>query len=121
MDTTWSQIRTFHRKFFERGSALTFMWLSGGISFRLLVSLGIILTTAAVLLGVSAFGAILLVLTMLLCAGLEVLNTMLEILIDVVKPQRDERIRHLKDLAGTLPALVALAYLIMWLFFVFGT
>jgi len=111
---------TFPRKLLDRWDALSYMWSSGGISFRLLLVLGIILTSVAALTGVPSTELVLLVLVLLLCAGLEIGNTVLEILLDIFRPYHDPRIKRLKDLTGTLPALVAVAYMLLWSYFVFG-
>lgn len=118
--TEWRHIFTFPQKMRNIYAALVYMITHGGIAFRLLLLVGIPLIITAVGYGVPIHGVVLLVLTLLLCAGLEIANTIFEILLDIIHPSHSVGIKHLKDLSGILPAMAMTAHIVVWLYFMFG-
>lgn len=118
--TEWKHIVKLPYKVLAFCDAIAYMWFSGGIGFRLLVLVGIALIGSAAIIGVPVAGIMLLTAIMLLCVGLEVGNTVLEILLDVFRPYFDIHVKHLKDLSSALPILATVVDIVVWAYLVFG-
>ena len=101
------------------GDALKFAW--GQWSFRLWVvicSLGIII---GLLAGIGMTSLVLLVAIACLGWGMELANSGIETLLDIVHPDYSEKVKIVKDAFAAVPIFVFGAYVVCWLILVVPT
>lgn len=77
-------------------------------NFRWEVIAAILVIAAGLFLEVSAAGLALLILTSTMVIALELVNTMVEIISDILKPRLDSYIKNIKDVTAAAVALAAL-------------
>lgn len=98
------------------GSALKLAW--GDKSFRLwliICTLGIVI---GLVVGIGMTKLVLLVAIACLGLGLEVANTAMESLMDVIHPSYSQKVKVIKDAFGAVPVFIYTAYIISWMILV---
>lgn len=84
-------------------------------NFRWEVLMAILVIILASLLKVGLLAMALLVITCILVIALEILNTMVEIMSDVLRPRLNDYIKHVKDLTAAAVSIAALGAIIIGL------
>ncbi|MCL5011201.1 MAG: diacylglycerol kinase [Patescibacteria group bacterium] len=69
-------------------------------SFRIQVLAALVVVVAIIALPLRYFERAILVMSIALVLGLELLNSQLEKILDILKPEYDERIKRIKDLSA---------------------
>jgi len=77
-------------------------------NFRWEITAALVAILAALLLKVSYVGVAVIIMTCSFVIALELINTMIEMISDVLKPRLDEYVKHIKDLTAAAVAVAAL-------------
>ncbi len=77
-------------------------------NFRLEVAAALLVIVAAILLDISQLGIAVLIMTCATVIALELVNTMIELISDVLKPRLDQYIAHIKNLMAAAVAVASL-------------
>lgn len=77
-------------------------------NFRWEVLIAVLVIILAVLLKVSFLGTALIIMTCAMVIALEIINTMIELISDVLKPRLSEYVKYIKDLTAAAVAVAAL-------------
>lgn len=97
-------------------NALKIAWEQAPFRAWLIIcTLGIV---AGVLVNIGMTNLVLLVAIACLGLGMEVANTSIEVLLDIVHPAYSEKVKVVKDLFATVPIFVYSAYVVSWLILV---
>lgn len=96
--------------------ALKVAWQEKAFRIWLVIcTVGIVI---GLLVGIGMTNLVLLVAIACLGLGMEVANTSIETLMNIIQPKRDARVKIVKDCFGAVPIFVYSAYLISWLILV---
>lgn len=108
MKTKHSLIQNF--KFAYEG---VMVGISRGRNIKIMISIGIIAILTGFLVGLSLNSWAVLVLTIAVVLGLEMLNTALEAVVDLVSPNFNEKAKIAKDMAAGAVLFVSVASVII--------
>ena len=100
-------MKRFVRSVSFAGKGLAKAWRDEA-NFRIEVVVAIVVIVVSYLLGMSELGLAIIILTCALVLGLELINTMIELVSDVLKPRLDQSVRIIKDLVAAAVAISAL-------------
>jgi diacylglycerol kinase (ATP) len=77
-------------------------------NFRFEAMMAILVVILALLLKVNFVGIAVIIMTCSMVIALEIINTMIELISDVLKPRLDEYVKYIKDLTAAAVAVSAL-------------
>jgi undecaprenol kinase len=96
--------------------ALVFAWRQP--SFRVWIAICTVGIVIGLMVGIGMTSLVLLVAIACIGWGMEVANTAIESLLDIVHPEYSEKVKVVKDAFASVPIFVFSAYVVSWLILV---
>jgi diacylglycerol kinase len=84
-----------------------------GQSFRIMCFFGILAIILMIVLGLSFQERIILILSIALVLSLELINSQIEKILDILQPNHDQRIKIIKDMSAAAVLIVSLTALLI--------